>query len=253
MKILVTGSEGMVGTALIRRLKAIRDGLDKTRLNLHVSEIYECDVLTPAYELRDYCRQCDFVFHLAAIHRPDNPVDLFEVNCGFTAHVLDTLEELGNPCPVMFSSSIQAVKGRRYGDSPYGQSKREAEARFFKYEADNGVPTFVYRFPNLLGHSSPYHNSAVSTFCYAIANGLDYHVDDEHKVIEFLYIDDLIDGMLDMLSGKAKRCDYKGSRPTPNPEGKFCYIPKTHKVTLGKIVNLLEEFNKYPSTLSMPK
>ena len=152
----------------------------------------------------------------------------------------------------MLSSSVQATLVGRY-NGEYGKSKLAGENLFFDYAKENGVKVAVYRFPNLMGHSRPNYNSAVSTFCYAVANDKEYTVNDRNAVIELLYIDDLIDGMFDLLEGKERRCEYDGINPVEKKDGKFCYVPVTHKVTLGEIVDLLKEFKTQPQTLMMPE
>ena len=169
MKILVTGAKGMVGTALVNNLKAIRDGKNKTRPSLHIEEIYEYD-LGDEDKLDSYCESADFVFNLAGVNRPTNPEDFMKGNFGFASTLLETLKKHNNKAPIMLSSSIQATLSGRFGNSEYGRSKLAGEELFFNYGKKNSVKVAVYRFPNLMGHSKPKYNSAVSTFCYAVAN-----------------------------------------------------------------------------------
>lgn len=251
MKILVTGAKGMVGVALCNNLKNIRDGKNKTRPNLKIDEIFEYD-LGDEEKLDFYCENCDFVFNLAGVNRPQNPEDFMKGNFGFATRLIETLKKHNNKAAVMLSSSVQATLVGRY-NGEYGKSKLAGENLFFDYAKENGVKVAVYRFPNLMGHSRPNYNSAVSTFCYAVANDKEYTVNDRNAVIELLYIDDLIDGMFDLLEGKERRCEYDGINPVEKKDGKFCYVPVTHKVTLGEIVDLLKEFKTQPQTLMMPE
>lgn len=251
MKILVTGAKGMVGVALCNNLKNIRDGKNKTRPNLKIDEIFEYD-LGDEEKLDFYCENCDFVFNLAGVNRPQNPEDFMKGNFGFATRLIETLKKHNNKATVMLSSSVQATLVGRY-NGEYGKSKLAGENLFFDYAKENGVKVAVYRFPNLMGHSRPNYNSAVSTFCYAVANDKEYTVNDRNAVIELLYIDDLIDGMFDLLEGKERRCEYDGINPVEKKDGKFCYVPVTHKVTLGEIVDLLKEFKTQPQTLMMPE
>ena len=252
MKILVTGSKGMVGTALINNLKNIRDGKNKTRPNIHIDEIYEYD-LGDEDKLDEYTSKCNFVFNLAGVNRPQNQEDFMKGNFGFASTLLESLEKHNNKSPIMLSSSIQATLSGRFGDSEYGRSKLAGEELFFNYSKETGVKVAIYRFPNLMGHSRPKYNSAVSTFCWAIANDEEFAVNDKNTELELLYIDDLIEGMFDLLEGKELHCEFDGINPIEKEDGRYCYIPVTHKVTLGEIVDLLQEFKTQPVSLLMPK
>jgi len=253
LRILVTGAKGMVGTALVNNLKNIRDGKNRTRPAIHIDEIYEYDRDSTMEELDAYCRKADFVFNLAGVNRPENPEDFMKGNFGFASLLLDTLKEYHNTCPVMLSSSIQATLAGRFGNSEYGRSKKAGEELFFSYGKETGAKVAVYRFPNLMGHSRPKYNSAVSTFCWAVANDQPYTVNDRSTELELLYIDDLIEGMYDLLEGKEKHCEFDGVNTVLKEEGRYCCVPVTHKVTLGEIVDLLEIFKNQPATLMMPR
>lgn len=252
MNVLVTGAKGMVGRALAANLKNIRDGKNRTRPALKIEDIYEYDIDSTRQELEEYCQKADFVFNLAGVNRPKDNAEFMKGNFGFGSLLLDTLKKYDNKAPVMLSSSIQATLIGRYGESDYGKSKLAGEELFFQYGKENGVKVAVYRFPNLMGHSRPNYNSAVSTFCNAVANDLPFTVNDRSSEVELLYIDDLIDGMFDLLEGKEKRCAYDGLTPVEKPDGRYCYVPLTYKVTLGEIVDLLDEFKAQHSTLVVP-
>lgn len=253
MKILVTGAKGMVGTALVNNLKNLRDGKNRTRPDLQIEEIYAYDIENTQEELEAFCREADFVFNLAGVNRPKDQSEFMSGNFGFATTLLETLKKYNNKAPVMLSSSIQATLIGRYGESDYGKSKLAGEELFFRYGKEENVKVAVYRFPNLMGHSRPNYNSAVSTFCNAVANDLPYTVSDRSNTVELLYIDDLVEGMLDLLEGKEQHCEYDGLEPKADPNGRYCYIPITHKVTLGEIIDLLQEFKQQPVTLLMPK
>ncbi|MDY6366169.1 MAG: NAD-dependent epimerase/dehydratase family protein [Oscillospiraceae bacterium] len=253
MNILVTGAKGMVGTALCANLKNLRDGKNRTRPGLRIDEIYEYDLASTPAELEDYCAKADFVFNLAGVNRPENPVDFMRGNFGFASALLDCLKKHGNKAPVMLSSSIQATLSGRFGGSEYGRSKLAGEELFFSYSRETGAPVYVYRFPNLMGHSRPKYNSAVSTFCWAVANDEPFTVNDRSTELELLYIDDLVEGMFDLLEGKAQRCAFDGTETILKADGRYCCVPASHRVTLGEIVDLLQEFKAQPETLLMPK
>lgn len=253
MNILVTGAKGMVGTALVNNLKNIRDNKNRTRPNIHIDEIYEYDIDSTEAELDKYCQKADFVFNLAGVNRPENPEDFMNGNFGFASKLLDTLKKYHNKATIMLSSSLQAALAGRFGNSEYGRSKKAGEELFFQYAEETGAKVAIYRFPNLMGHSRPKYNSAISTFCWAVANDEEFTVNDRSTEMEVLYIDDLVEGMYDLLEGKEQHCEFDGIETVPNENGRYCYVPVTHKVTLGEIVDLLQQFKAQPSTLMMPK
>lgn len=252
MNILVTGAKGMVGTSLVNNLKNIRDNKNHTRPHLKIDEIYEYDLDSTPEELEEYCRKADFVFNLAGVNRPTNPEDFMNGNFGFASTLLDILKKYNNKATVMLSSSIQATCIGRY-DSDYGRSKKAGEDLFFNYAEETGAKVAVYRFPNLMGHSRPKYNSAVSTFCWAVANDEPYTVNDRSTELELLYIDDLVEGMFDLLEGREAHCEFDGLETVVTENGRYCCVPLTHKVTIGEIVDLLEQFKQQPTTLVMPK
>ena len=253
MKILVTGASGFVGKNLCEALANIRDGKDKTRGALTVEEIFRYDIESTEEELDYACEHCDFVFNLAGVNRPQNASEFMEGNFGFAEKLLNTLKKHKNTCPVMISSSIQATCIGRY-DSDYGRSKRAGEELVFSYGEETGAKVLVYRFPNLFGKwCRPNYNSAVATFCNNIANDLPITVNDPTVTLELLYIDDLVEEMILALSGKEHRCEFDGIDTVLTDNGRYCAAPVTHKVTLGRIVELLESFADQPKTLLMPE
>ena len=253
MNILVTGAKGMVGTALVNNLKNIRDNKNRTRPGIHIGEIYEYDIQSTEEELDTYCRKAEFVFHLAGVNRPENPEDFMKGNFGFTSQLLNTLKKYENKATIMLSSSIQATLSGRFGDSEYGRSMKAGEDLFFAYAEETDAKVAIYRFPNLMGHSRPKYNSAVSTFCWAVANDEEFTVNDRTTELELLYIDDLIDGMFDLLEGKEQHCEFDGVETVLRTDGRYCCVPVTHKVTLGEIVDLLQKFKTQPDSLLMPE
>ena len=299
MRILVTGAKGFVGKNLCANLRNIQEGKDRRFPELSIEEIYEYDIDSTQEDLDAWCKECDFVFNLAGVNRPQNQEEFMQGNFGFASTLLDTLKKHGNKCPVMLSSSQQASLTGRFGNSEYGRSKKAGEDLFLDYErdflrsadnadgADNAnlrnqnqsaqsaglVPrVLIYRFPNLFGKwCRPNYNSAVATFCNAIANDLPYTVNDPSVELELLYIDDLVDEMIACLQGREHRCEFNGLEviPAPCPPkgeiaegaehspsgglGAYCYVPTTHKATLGEIVELLKSFAEQPKTLMIPE
>lgn len=251
MKILVTGAKGFVGKNLCASLRNLKEGKDRTRQAISVEDVYEYDVDSSPEQLDAWCDDCDFVFNLAGVNRPRTQEEFMQGNFGFASLLLDTLKKHGNCCPVMLSSSQQASLAGRFGNSEYGRSKKAGEDLFFHYQQETGAKVFIYRFPNLFGKwCRPNYNSAVATFCHNIANDLPIQVNDPNVELELLYIDDLVQEMLDALEGKEHRCEFEGLDIIPLTEGRYCYCPVTHKVTLGFIVQLLQTFaHNTPSPL----
>lgn len=243
----------MVGTALVANLKNIKENKNRTRPNLKIDEIYEYDLDSTPEELEAYCEKADFVFNFAGVNRPKDQAEFMSGNFGFASTLLNTLKKYNSKAPVMLSSSIQATLIGRYGSSDYGKSKLAGEELFFDYGKENDVKVAVYRFPNLMGHSRPKYNSAVSTFCWAVANEEEFTVNDRSTELELLYIDDLVEGMFDLLEGKEQHCEFDGVETVLKEEGRYCCVPITHKATLGEIVDLLQQFKAQPETLLMPK
>ncbi len=254
MKILVTGAKGFVGRNLVAQLKNIRDGKARCYGDLAVSGIYEYDVDSTQEQLDEWCSDCDFVFNLAGVNRPQNHEEFMQGNCGFAGMLLDMLKKHGNKCPVMISSSIQATLAGRFGTSEYGRSKKAGEELVFDYGRQTGVKVLVYRFPNLFGKwCRPNYNSAIATFCNNIANDLPIQVNDRNVEMELLYIDDLVDEMINALKGNEHRCEFEGVETVPEEGGRYCYCPVTHKAMLGDIVDMLYSFAVQPKTLEMPE
>jgi len=253
MNILVTGAQGFVGRNLVANLKNIQENKNRTRPNILIDNIFEYDIDTDPALLDEFCSRADFVFNLAGVNRPKNNEEFMAGNFGFASSLLDALKNHDNKCPVMLSSSIQATLIGRYGTSDYGKSKLAGEELFFDYGKETGAKVLVYRFPNLFGKwCRPNYNSAVATFCNAVANDLEFTVNDRSTELELLYIDDLVEEMFDAIENKEHRCEYVGLDSVADINGRYCYVPITHKITLGEIVDLLKSFKNQSKTLIMP-
>ena len=253
MKILVTGAKGFVGKNLCAQLKNIQDGKARN-YGVAIDAVYEYDVDSTPDELNAWCAKADFVFNLAGVNRPKNQEEFMQGNFGFASTLLDTLKKFNSKCPVMLSSSQQASLTGRFGNSEYGRSKKAGEDLFLHYGEDTGARVLVYRFPNLFGKwCRPNYNSAVATFCNAVANDLPYTVNDPSVELELLYIDDLVDEMIACLRGEEHRCEFDGLGVFPMKNGRYCYVPTAHRATLGEIVDLLNEFASQPKTLTIPE
>ena len=243
-----------MGKNLCAQLNNIKDGKARCYGDVTVEAVYEYDLDSTPEELDQWCREADFVFNLAGVNRPQNQEEFMQGNFGFASTLLDTLKKHHNTCPVMLSSSQQASLTGRFGNSEYGRSKKAGEDLFLQYGQETGVKVLVYRFPNLFGKwCSPNYNSAVATFCNAFANGLPYTVNDPSVELELLYIDDLVDEMIACLKGEEKHCEFEGLEVLPKADGRYCYCPVTHHVTLGQIVELLKSFAAQPQTLLIPE
>ena len=268
MRVLITGAKGFVGKNLCAALNNIKDGKDRRFPDLAIEAVYEYDIDSKPEELDAWCKDCDFVFNLAGVNRPKDQTEFMTGNFGFASTLLDTLKKHNNRCPVMLSSSQQASLTGRFGNSEYGRSKKAGEDLFLEYERDflkNSCDScdscskqkprvLIYRFPNLFGKwCRPNYNSAVATFCNAFANDLPYTVNDPSVELELLYIDDLVDEMMACLEGKEHRCEFEGLRVQEVQDGRYCYCPITHHVTLGEIVELLKSFAEQPKTLMIPE
>ena len=254
MKILVTGAKGFVGKNLCAQLNNIKEGKAKCYGDLVVDEVFEYDIDSTSEQLEYYCQQADFVFNLAGVNHPRKQEEFIKGNFGFASILLDTLKKYENKATVMLSSSAQASLTGRFGNSEYGRSKKAGEELFWEYSKETGAKVLVYRFPNLYGKwCKPNYNSAVATFCNNIANDLPITVNDPSVELELLYVDDLVEEMILALKGQEHHCEFEGLEILPSVEGRFCYTPVTHKVTLGEIVELLYKFKEMPKTLLIPE
>ena len=254
MKVLVTGAKGFVGKNLCAQLNNIKTGKVKCYGNLVIEEVFEYDLDSTPEQLDAWCKDCDFVFNLAGVNRPQDPKEFMEGNFGFATVLLNTLKKYKNNCPVMISSSIQATLAGRFGTSEYGKSKKVGEELMFQYGEETGAKVLVYRFPNLYGKwCRPNYNSVVATFCNNIANDLPITVNDPSVDMEFLYIDDLVEEMICALNGEEHHCEFEGVETVLSPNGRYCTAPITHHVKLGEIVDLLYKFAEMPKTLMTPE
>ena len=254
MKILVTGANGFVGRNLCAQLNNIKNGRTSCyNLQEVIEDVFEYDIYSTELELERFCQEADYVFNLAGVNRPNAPSEFEPGNVGFTIKLLNCLKKYGNACPVMLSSSQYASLVGRFADSEYGRSKKAAEDLCLKYQDDTGAKVQIYRFPNLFGKwCRPNYNSAVATFCHNIAHGMPIQVNDTSVEIELLYIDDLIDEMIEAVAGREHRCEFNGLEVFDNPEGRYCYVPTTYKTTIGEIVDILYSFTELPDAMAIP-
>ena len=234
-----------MGKNLCSQLNNIKEGKARWYGDVKIDAVYEYDLDSTPEQLDEWCKECDFVFNLAGVNRPKDPEEFMKGNFGFATVLLNTLKKYKNNCPVMISSSIQATLAGRFGTSEYGKSKKAGEELMFDYGKETGAKVLVYRFPNLFGKwCRPNYNSAIATFCNNIANDLPIQVNDRSVEMELLYIDDLVDEMIGALKGNEHRCEFEGVETIPTENGRYCYVPVTHKTTLGEIVDIIQECAK---------
>lgn len=226
MKVLVTGAEGFIGKNLISWLERRSD-----------VTVLPFDMSTPAEAFEEYCKECDFVYNLAGVNRPERDEEFMEGNFGFVTTLVETLKRHKNACSVMSASSIQAVL-----DNPYGRSKKAGEDMLLAYGRETGAAVYIYRFPNVFGKwCRPNYNSVVATFCHNIAHGLPIQVNNRNTLMSLVYIDDVAEELLSALEG----------RPHMD-EGGYCFVPTVHEATLGEIADLLHGFRESRKNLMVP-
>lgn len=225
MKILVTGANGFVGRNFIAELN-----------NRGYKDIYKFDIDTDKILLDEFARNCEFVFHLAGVNRPNDEKEFMEGNFGFTSELLELLKKHNNKSPILITSSIQAER-----DNPYGNSKRAGEELLFNYSRETGAKTLVYRLPNLFGKwSKPNYNTVVATYCHNIARGLDIQINNAEAELTLCYIDDVLDEFIRALEGNETR------------NGDYCCVPVTHNIKLGDLADRIRSFKENRKDLSIP-
>ena len=224
MKVLITGANGFIGKNLVSHLQELEN-----------IEIIKFDKNDDFKVIEDSINDISFIFHLAGVNRPIDNKEFYEGNFDLTKELVDLINEKNPKVKLMISSSIQAAL-----DNDYGKSKKMAE----DYIRENVENAFIFRFHNVFGKwCRPNYNSVVATFCNNIANDLDIRVDDPNKELELIYIDDICYTMIDLLDGKTKDIE--------KIDGIY-YVNPRYKVTLGKIVEMLNEFKSDMNSIYVP-
>lgn len=215
MRIGITGASGFVGRNLQWRLREA--GFTDVRLISHRAD---------DAELIEQLTGLDFVFHLAGVNRPQDPIEFDDGNADFSLRLVSILGSLpGRRPPVAFASSTQATL-----DNVYGRSKRAAEEALLHYQRQCRVPVYIFRLTNVFGKwCRPNYNSVVATFCHNIARDLPVTINDPSSPLRLVYIDDVLDQMLALL----------GSTP---PEPGYVDITPTYNTSVGELADALRGF-----------
>lgn len=225
MNILITGAKGFIGKNLVFQLR-----------NLKYDSIFEYDIDSSESELEEYIRDAHFIFHLAGVNRPSNDDEFMKGNYGLTSTLLEKLKLYKNYCPIVLSSSIQAEM-----NNPYGLSKKAGEDLLFNYSKETGAKVLIYRFSNVFGKwCRPNYNSVVATFSHNIAYDLPIKINDPNVEINLIYIDDLVNELINALNGQEHR------------NGIFYSVEPVYQVSLQEIVNLLYSFKNGRNTNNIP-
>ena len=221
--ILVTGAKGFIGKNLVATLKQNEN-----------YKVVEIDRNNSKEELRQAIIEADFIYHLAGVNRPKNEEEFFEGNSGLTGKIVEILKENNKNTGIVITSSIQAEL-----DNAYGKSKKLAEESILNYSKETGAKVHIFRLPNVFGKwCRPNYNSAVATFCNNIARGEEVWINDRNIELTLVYIDDVVRNLINTLENKEL-------------ESGYTKVDVEHKSTLGRIVDLLNEFKESRITLKI--
>ncbi len=225
-KALVTGSGGFIGKNLIEGLRRCGD-----------VEIKTFDIEDDIDRLSAHLKEADIVFHLAGVNRPEKVEEFETGNVVLTETIINILEGFKRNIPIVLSSSIQATL-----DNPYGISKKKAEDVLIEYSRKNNAKVYIYRFPNVFGKwCRPNYNSVVATFCYNISHGLDISISDTNNEIELVYIDDVVDEFLGVISQRdGDKDEY------------YHKIGRTFRITLGALAEKICQLRDMRKSLVVP-
>lgn len=223
--VLVTGAKGFIGRNLVEALS--RQG------GIKITSFTAADSITTLGSLLE---DADIIYHLAGVNRPVKLEEFARVNTGLTQNIVSLLFEKHKTPVIVMSSSTQAEL-----DNPYGISKKKAEDILIDYGKRTGAPVYIYRLTNVFGKwCRPNYNSVVATFCHNIARGLDITISDRNKVLELVYIDDVISSLLNILN------DY--DKPVVVP---YVTIKRTYKITLGELADKIYKLRDIRKTLKI--
>ena len=226
MKVLVTGSKGFIGKNLLCHLSE--------KNNIDVIEFNKEDSFD---KVKKELKSIDFIFHLAGVNRPKDISEFYEGNTDLTSKLIKEIEKQKLDIPILITSSIQAEL-----DNDYGKSKKKAEDIVESYGKKHDV--YIYRLHNVFGKwCKPNYNSVIATFCYNISHNLDITVNDEDKILNLVYIDDVIYEFLNVLENRKPSCKKDG----------ICYISPVYEKNLGYIAELIKGFKESMESIWVPE
>lgn len=221
--VLVTGSNGFLGKNLIIKLKELN--------SYTVLEFTKANTLT---ELEAFLKKADYLYHLAAVNRPESDNKFNEVNFHLTKFIVDTIKKEKLNIQIVFSSSSQAIS-----NSPYGISKKKAEDILIELHKKNNNSLAIFRLPGIFGKwSLPNYNSVVATFCYNLSRNIEIDIHEPGKLLDIAYIDDVIKNFLLLIDE-----NYQDKNKV------FYSIFETYSISLKDLADKIRSFEQMRTTL----
>lgn len=183
-KIGITGADGFIGQAVIKRLgkeetKIIT--LDRQKHNLFDPE-----------SLRGFVENQDIVIHLAGVNRGTN-YELIQVNTLATLSLLEAMVKYAPLARIIFASTFQVYLPQ----SLYGLSKKFAEELLVQYGLNQKVQSTILRLSNVYGPGAkPFYNSVIATFAHLINRGETLQINgDGNQERDYIYVADAADAL----------------------------------------------------------
>lgn len=205
-RILVTGSSGLIGSALVQALAEV--GYDVAQLDLRADGSAHGDV-RDRQRVDEAISGCVGVVHLAAMsrvaHGEFDPEGCWETNVDGTATILDAACARDRPW-VIYASSREVyghvgstVVDESWPSAPinaYGRSKAAAEARV----AESGLLHSILRFSNVYGGLQDHADRVVPAFVRNALCGEPLVVNGWGQVFDFTHLSDVVRGVLAVVS-----------------------------------------------------